>query len=148
AADPGARTRSVPGRGAGVFSLFHPVTRWQSDYNAARISSYRNFVPEFEEHVMTAILVLLCLTVAGLELYMALGRRRQPPDAGRISGLEAANAELTRRLTDAERRGREQDAVVAALRPAVDELTALPERAETLADGLVRLQEGSGRQEI
>ncbi len=97
---------------------------------------------------MTVILVLLCLTVAGLELYMALGRRRQPPDAGRISGLEAANAGLTQRLAAAERHAEEQEAVITALRRAQDGLTALPERTETLADGLVRLEEGSGRQEV
>lgn len=53
---------------------------------------------------MTEILVLLCLTVAGLELYIVLRRNRRPDvNAGRISELEAARAALEDRLAQVER---------------------------------------------
>lgn len=75
---------------------------------------------------MTEILVLLCLTVAGLEIYIALHRNRRPDvNAGRISELEAARAALEDRLARVEHPALEAE--VAELR---EQLRHLTERIE------------------
>jgi hypothetical protein len=90
---------------------------------------------------MTLLVLLLCLIAIGIEVYQIVVGRRASSDAGRISGLEAARAGLEERLAAAERLVREQDTTIAALR---EEQAFLPK----LADGVSRLEEGGGRQEV
>jgi len=93
---------------------------------------------------MTLILLLLCLTAIGIEVYQMAVSRRSPTDPGRISGLEAARSGLEERLAAAERLIREQDSAIAALRQSQEDLAVLPK----LSDGISRLEEGGGRQEV
>ncbi|MGI8332352.1 hypothetical protein ACRYCC_20475 [Actinomadura scrupuli] len=120
---------------------------------------------------MTWILVLLCLIVAGVELYMAFDRKRPSPESARLRELEArweaaqaAQAATEERLAKAEAAGSAHtgslseiyarlDALISQLEdhrlPGIDtRLDAYRGDLEVLVTTLQRVEEGAGRQEL
>jgi hypothetical protein len=120
---------------------------------------------------MTWILVLLCLTVAGIELYMAFDRKQPDPGAARLRELEArweaaqaAQAATEERLARAEEAGATQTGSLSEIYARLDALMSQLEDQrlpgiDTRLDGyrgdldmlvatLQRVEEGAGRHEL
>jgi hypothetical protein len=120
---------------------------------------------------MTWILVLLCLIVAGVELYMAFDRKRPSPEAARLQDLEArwlaaqaAQAATEERLAKAEEAGATQTGSLSEIYATLDTLVSRLEDhrlpgIDTRLDGyqgdldqlvatLQRVEEGAGRHDL
>jgi hypothetical protein len=120
---------------------------------------------------MTWILVLLCLIVAGVELYMAFDRKRPDAQAARLRELEArwetaqaAQAAAEERLTRAEEAGMSQTGSLSELYARLDTLISQLEDhrlpgidtrldsyrgdLDVLVTTLQRVEEGAGLQEL